>query len=387
MARGGGSSRGKDGLRHEMSCWVAAADASWGVKSKTLPNAALMYPREFDKSFGDSLAGMIWPRAAVSAAALWHYDEKISADAATENAAWLAAQLRRSGVSSCPPGCACDELSACDVPYAVRFGGAPAAKASAIASATEAAELRDDRDLEACFRPGLAADVASAAGPDDEAPKPLRDALRSCFWRGAACAALLCAPPWRSRSEAYSSAAATPSDGSAVSSEPICRARMAQTQPKPPTAGQALPAVDDASHRAALRAASVLLKRMDVDRCAPFNAWSQQYPSVIATSAAAASVTSPPPPPPRLCTERQRLSWDRHEQKFLGGYVGKPTTMGLSVAQQQCLLHPKCRGVTCEGATAAVAVAGQKCTLRLGDPMLAATPSGAFEVSHLWRCV
>lgn len=95
-----------------------AADPYWGDKQKRPPVAMMLFSRLFDKQFGSSLAGMIWPRAAVSASALWHYSPELDAEEITERAAWLSVLLRNfSGVASCPPGCVCDELSACGEVY------------------------------------------------------------------------------------------------------------------------------------------------------------------------------------------------------------------------------------------------------------------------------
>lgn len=105
-------------------CYVyqcGAADEYWGEQGNILPIASLMFLREFDRTFGRSLAGMIWPRAGVTAAALWTF-QNVGNGAVEDHARWLAGFLQSQGVSSCPPGCGCDELGSCGKVYPVLRG-------------------------------------------------------------------------------------------------------------------------------------------------------------------------------------------------------------------------------------------------------------------------
>jgi len=185
-----------------------AADPKWGEQSGRLPNAGLMFLRDFDGSFGLSLAGMIWPRAGVSAAALWRYSPELDDAEVSDLAAWLAALLRSNGVASCPPGCQCDELTSCGRPYPVsRPGGANRRNSTAWAGE--------------CFERGDRAMLGGVA-PGGEKPRPLDEAFGLCFWFGERCKGVGCelsSPSGRSTSAVDSCKLYAPVSGGAHSGD------------------------------------------------------------------------------------------------------------------------------------------------------------------------
>eukprot|EP00929_Paragymnodinium_shiwhaense_P089483 TRINITY_DN49626_c0_g1_i1.p1 TRINITY_DN49626_c0_g1~~TRINITY_DN49626_c0_g1_i1.p1 ORF type:complete len:1165 (-),score=260.09 TRINITY_DN49626_c0_g1_i1:50-3544(-) len=336
-----------------------AAHRHWGEKTGTLPNAALMFSRTMDENFGRSLAGMIWPRAAVSAAAMWHYATDIGSAEKVQgvHGPWMAELMRTIfGVESCPPGCDCDELSACGRPYEVlRSSGG---------------QVRQD-DLSGCFKPApqVALDLDSMPPGGDGGARPKQEAMRLCFWKGDDCAGLVCSVDDRA-------AAGSPASGQ--DAPMLCKMRRLQTV---------------LANSPGLEDPRILLKR-DTPECAPQMAWRD-----IAPKPAPAPPPPPPGSPPSIIDPNAQpwpsaacgtLRWEMHSMKFLGGYAGSPKPASLQAVQEACLRNPKhnCLGVTCEGHTRDMAAAGVKCTARKGVPFLADTPSteGGFEVSYTWKC-
>ena len=96
-------------------CFINQCGASGGSP----PIGAPLFPPSMDLPWSASIAGMIWPRAYVGAASFWNYDAATSSqDPAFVAAVWaLNDRVIANGGLSCPTKCACDELSACGVPY------------------------------------------------------------------------------------------------------------------------------------------------------------------------------------------------------------------------------------------------------------------------------
>merc|ERR1719253_1055376 len=129
-----------------------------------------MFSRDVDNSFTLSFAGMVWPRAGVTAATLWNYQPGLSEEVLLEHTAWLASFLLMWGVKSCPGHCDCDELSACGAAY-------PILKRS---SQSDDAAL-----LQSCFpQESKDADYRSRElGPALDSWKGgLTPSLRMCYW-------------------------------------------------------------------------------------------------------------------------------------------------------------------------------------------------------------
>ena len=97
-------------------CFVNQCGAS-GNDGK--PVGAQLFPPAMDLPWSASVAGMIWPRGFVGAASFWNFDASTdSQDPAFVSAIWaLNDRVIASGGLSCPTKCACDQLSACGVPY------------------------------------------------------------------------------------------------------------------------------------------------------------------------------------------------------------------------------------------------------------------------------
>eukprot|EP00927_Polykrikos_kofoidii_P035684 TRINITY_DN30231_c0_g1_i1.p1 TRINITY_DN30231_c0_g1~~TRINITY_DN30231_c0_g1_i1.p1 ORF type:complete len:1241 (+),score=134.50 TRINITY_DN30231_c0_g1_i1:137-3859(+) len=165
---GGVSAMWTDNYCHVYQC--GAANAELGRKAGTLPTAAIMFRRQYDSSFALSFAGMVWPRAAMTAGALWNYEDGLSPEEVADHAAWTALLLRSHGVASCPPGCECDELSACGRPYPL--GGQ--------------LHLRED-----CFQKGSRSELHGILRGKEQV-RPLEDALRLCFWMAERCGGVGC---------------------------------------------------------------------------------------------------------------------------------------------------------------------------------------------------
>jgi len=160
-------------------CYIFQCGAAqeWFAKQNGLmPGAFQMFPRDLDASFALSFAGMVWPRAGVTASTLWNYQSWLSEDALLDHAAWLAAFLRKFGVQSCPRHCDCDELTACDEVY-------PILKTGAIDDATF---------LTSCFPSKLEGTQAELGAPLDSLKLTFTSSLRMCFWKGKECGGVSC---------------------------------------------------------------------------------------------------------------------------------------------------------------------------------------------------
>lgn len=83
------------------------------------PVGAALFPPAMDLPWSQSVAGMIWPRGYVGAAAFWNYDASVnSQDPDFVNGIWVIndAVIANGGLA-CPSECECDQLSACGNPY------------------------------------------------------------------------------------------------------------------------------------------------------------------------------------------------------------------------------------------------------------------------------
>eukprot|EP00747_Dinoflagellata_sp_TGD_P182532 gnl/TRDRNA2_/TRDRNA2_36821_c0_seq1.p1 gnl/TRDRNA2_/TRDRNA2_36821_c0~~gnl/TRDRNA2_/TRDRNA2_36821_c0_seq1.p1 ORF type:complete len:793 (+),score=108.16 gnl/TRDRNA2_/TRDRNA2_36821_c0_seq1:78-2456(+) len=163
-----------------------AASPAFGSRE---PVASMFFQRKFDESFSRSLAGMIWPRAAVGASALWNYSPELEEGEVADRAAWIASLLIDFlGVHSCPPGCTCDELTACGKPYPVLRG-----RASTALNTAECFQLSEESSISflrwEVLNAGHELDLATAQG--------------LCFWRRE-CTGIACESGGRQTSEAHS---------------------------------------------------------------------------------------------------------------------------------------------------------------------------------------
>ncbi|KAF4671350.1 hypothetical protein FOL47_001553 [Perkinsus chesapeaki] len=91
-----------------------AADSSIAQRENMLPKAPLMWSREMDEPFGVALLGMIFPKAAVHAAALWRFDPLMPAPLLRSMLERVTSSLRAIGVLSCDSNARCDELHQSD---------------------------------------------------------------------------------------------------------------------------------------------------------------------------------------------------------------------------------------------------------------------------------
>lgn len=319
-----------------------AAHASWGGSTGTLPTGALMYPREFDESFGPSLAGMIWPRAAIGAGSVWRYNNSMRGSAVPKQAAWLAALLRDVGnVSSCPPGCDCDELSACGRPYPVLRTGHGA----------------NESWLQSCFAPATRALLGEVIGLWNRSHSR-EDALRLCFWRGVACGGIGCSINPDLVADTHGSPAET------------CKLRG----PEKRSAGR--------DGRQEERETQLFVKVQEGEKCAPDVAlWGAAPPTVSRGARKPESKRKS-----EMETEDSEICvrWTAHVGKFLGefswpGSRGTGNLRNLAQAKARCIGIERrdCRGVTCEGDPLTT------CTTRVGRPFL--QPSQLSEVSYVWE--
>jgi hexosaminidase len=96
-------------------CYIEQCGAFNGPK----PVGSALFPPEMDLPWSQSVAGMIWPRGYVGAAAFWNYDPSVSSqDPDFVNGIWALNDLVISnGGLACPSQCECDQLSACGTPY------------------------------------------------------------------------------------------------------------------------------------------------------------------------------------------------------------------------------------------------------------------------------
>ena len=75
------------------------------------------YDPEFDSEFGQSFAGLAWPRAAVAGGSLWNYEPTLD-PTSTQFAALVTNHNNRLATRvganvTCPNGCTCDWNSRC----------------------------------------------------------------------------------------------------------------------------------------------------------------------------------------------------------------------------------------------------------------------------------
>lgn len=160
-------------------CYIfqcGAASETWAEKNGLLPVGAVMFNRELDKSFRQSLGGMIWPRAAVAAAAKWNFQPQSEA-LIFRLADFVSENLLSKGIHACPAGCTCNEVDSCGVPYAAIWEDT-------------LSEAEGDAALRNCTRVALQGELGlrlRGIGTMDLTP-----ALRLCFWRHRDCAGLVC---------------------------------------------------------------------------------------------------------------------------------------------------------------------------------------------------
>lgn len=76
-------------------------------------NGSILYGRKYDHAFGQSLAGLMWPRGFVAAGSFYRFDPtlNVSAPQFVERMERLNTQLRARGSWTCAPGCRCDYCS------------------------------------------------------------------------------------------------------------------------------------------------------------------------------------------------------------------------------------------------------------------------------------
>mmetsp|Transcript_50737 Transcript_50737/g.142042 ORF Transcript_50737/g.142042 Transcript_50737/m.142042 type:complete len:587 (+) Transcript_50737:48-1808(+) len=115
---GGMSAMWTDRYCYKYQCGAAGERIAKEVSSHGIPVASSLFDRGSDDTFALSFGGMVWPRAAVTAASLWNYKAGVSQEELHVRVAWVSKLLRDvGGVASCPSGCHCDELSACGKRY------------------------------------------------------------------------------------------------------------------------------------------------------------------------------------------------------------------------------------------------------------------------------
>ena len=108
-------------LGGEMSMWTDTYCYidECGAFNGANPVGAQLFPPDMDSPWATSVAGMIWPRAFVGAAAFWNYNSSVtSQDPDFVDAVWsINDRVIALGGQSCPSRCVCDQLTACGVPY------------------------------------------------------------------------------------------------------------------------------------------------------------------------------------------------------------------------------------------------------------------------------
>jgi len=156
-ALGGEAAIWTDNYCFAAQCGHASADAA------PRPKAPGMFPRSADRAFGQSLSGMVWPRAYVKGAALWRYDKTRAS--ATTVLAGAHRRLAAAGVDGCPEGCLCDETTRCGEVYGADD---------------------DEDDAASCFT----AFAGRTLGGDAATPLDFRAALQLCRWTG--CGGVAC---------------------------------------------------------------------------------------------------------------------------------------------------------------------------------------------------
>ena len=78
-----------------------------------------MYPPSADRAFAASIAGVLFPRAAVGAGSLWNYQPNLDANSSSFVVTMKAqnARLAARSLDTCPNDCACGLLTRCGKPY------------------------------------------------------------------------------------------------------------------------------------------------------------------------------------------------------------------------------------------------------------------------------
>lgn len=156
---GGEAAIWTDSYCFSYQCGAASEDV--GRAAGHLPKAPGMYGRAADATFESSLSGLVWPRAFVKGAALWHRDPHMSVGTVLDAAH---ARLEES-VGACPPGCQCDEVRRCGEVYPVPG--------------------KDDDAVSECYsEQSISADVLEENAGDRAS------AFRLCAWRK--CDAVAC---------------------------------------------------------------------------------------------------------------------------------------------------------------------------------------------------
>jgi hypothetical protein len=156
---GGEAAIWTDSYCFSYQCGAASEDV--GRAAGHLPKAPGMYGRGADATFESSLSGLVWPRAFVKGAALWHRDPQMSVGHVLDAAH---ARLEKN-VDACPQGCICDEVRRCGEVFQIPG--------------------KDDSAVSACYtEQSISADVVDGNAGDRAS------AFRLCAWRK--CDAVAC---------------------------------------------------------------------------------------------------------------------------------------------------------------------------------------------------
>jgi hypothetical protein len=96
-------------------CWTNQCGASAGPT----PQAASMYSPRSDATFASSIAGVMFPRAAVGAGSFWNYVAGLDGQSSTflELMHVHNSRMMARGLDTCPNDCNCDVLTRCGRPY------------------------------------------------------------------------------------------------------------------------------------------------------------------------------------------------------------------------------------------------------------------------------
>eukprot|EP00055_Hartaetosiga_balthica_P004415 m.11494 g.11494 ORF g.11494 m.11494 type:complete len:653 (-) comp3847_c0_seq1:89-2047(-) len=109
-------------LGGEMSMWTDTycyIDQCGSSSSSSPPVGHQLFGPSYDSEFSRSVAGMIWPRGFVAAAAFWNFNATANPSSIefVNNIFDLNDGLIARGSLSCPSNCSCDQLTACGIPY------------------------------------------------------------------------------------------------------------------------------------------------------------------------------------------------------------------------------------------------------------------------------
>lgn len=96
-------------------CYISQCGASKGSQ----PVGSALFGPASDQAFQLSIGGMVWPRGLVGAAAFWGYDASVdpASKSFVDNITAISNELLMRGLPVCPPGCYCDQMTACGIPY------------------------------------------------------------------------------------------------------------------------------------------------------------------------------------------------------------------------------------------------------------------------------